>query len=44
MLTIGVGCTGGKHRSVCLAEKFIQNLKKNILMLIFLIGMKDYGR
>ena len=28
MLTIGVGCTGGKHRSVCLAEKIYSELKK----------------
>ena len=28
MLTIGVGCTGGKHRSVCLAEKIYLELKK----------------
>lgn len=27
ILTIGVGCTGGKHRSVCIAEKFYENLK-----------------
>ena len=29
MLTIGVGCTGGKHRSVCLAEKIYSELKKD---------------
>ena len=29
MLTIGVGCTGGKHRSVCLAEKLFIELKKS---------------
>jgi UPF0042 nucleotide-binding protein FMG_1084 len=28
MLTIGVGCTGGKHRSVCLAEELFAELKK----------------
>ena len=28
MLTIGVGCTGGKHRSVCLAEKIYSELRK----------------
>ena len=28
MLTIGVGCTGGKHRSVCLAEKIYSELKR----------------
>jgi UPF0042 nucleotide-binding protein FMG_1084 len=28
MLSIGVGCTGGKHRSVCLAEKIYSELKK----------------
>lgn len=27
MLTIGIGCTGGKHRSVCIAEKFYEKLK-----------------
>lgn len=27
MLTIGVGCTGGKHRSVCIAEKLYEELK-----------------
>lgn len=29
MLTIGIGCTGGKHRSVSLAEKLFLELKKN---------------
>lgn len=28
-LTIGIGCTGGKHRSVALAEKIGQALKEN---------------
>lgn len=27
MLTIGIGCTGGKHRSVCIAQKLYEQLK-----------------
>lgn len=28
-LTIGIGCTGGKHRSVCMAEALAEYLKTN---------------
>jgi UPF0042 nucleotide-binding protein len=27
-LVIGIGCTGGHHRSVCLAENLYKHLKK----------------
>jgi UPF0042 nucleotide-binding protein len=30
-LTIGIGCTGGRHRSVCVAEKLADELKKRKL-------------
>jgi UPF0042 nucleotide-binding protein len=30
-LTIGVGCTGGKHRSVMVADKLAKSLKKDSL-------------
>lgn len=29
-LVIAVGCTGGKHRSVCLAEEFFEALKSDV--------------
>ena len=29
-LTIGIGCTGGKHRSVFLAEEMAQHLKSQL--------------
>lgn len=31
MLTIGIGCTGGKHRSVCIAQKLYEQLKSKYL-------------
>ena len=35
-LTIGIGCTGGKHRSVALAEELMQRTKgKNLSAVIF---------
>jgi UPF0042 nucleotide-binding protein len=28
-LTIAVGCTGGRHRSLCVAERIVQRLGQN---------------
>lgn len=42
-LTIGVGCTGGRHRSVALAEVLADNLRKKVELPISVVH-RDVGR
>jgi RNase adapter protein RapZ len=42
-LTIGIGCTGGRHRSVALAEVLADNLRKKVELPISVVH-RDVGR
>jgi len=42
-LTIGVGCTGGRHRSVALAEVLADNLRRQVELPISVVH-RDVGR
>ncbi|MRG92269.1 RNase adapter RapZ [Polyangium spumosum] len=42
-LTIGIGCTGGRHRSVALAEVLADNLRRKVTLPISVVH-RDVGR
>jgi UPF0042 nucleotide-binding protein len=41
-LTVAIGCTGGRHRSVYLAERFAQNFAPNWRVLVRHRGLVEY--
>jgi UPF0042 nucleotide-binding protein len=42
-LTIGIGCTGGRHRSVYVARRLTEHLERQALADVYL-DLRDDGR
>ncbi|AIH03929.1 MULTISPECIES: RNase adapter RapZ [Thermodesulfobacterium] len=40
-LTLAIGCTGGRHRSVALIEFLVENLKKSLFEVEFIVSHRD---
>ena len=43
-LTLAIGCTGGRHRSVALSEFLIENLKKSFPEVEFIVSHRDINK